>query len=63
MDEMETINLHKSCNKKARKAPRPKKAGKSLEPTDDSSEEEQSPKKASRSIDGKKITTKAGGKS
>ena len=28
MDEMETINFHKRCNKKARKTPRPEKASK-----------------------------------
>ena len=61
MDEMEIINLHKRCNKKARKIPRPKKASKSLK-SDDSNEEEQRPKKASRSSNGKKVTTKAGKK-
>ena len=45
MDEMEIINLHKRCNKKARKTPRPKKAPKSPK-SDDLSEEEQRPKKA-----------------
>ena len=69
MDEMEIINLHKRCSK-AGKAPQPKKAPKSPksdEPkkvlgspglTDDPSEEEQSPKKASRSSDGKKTAVR-----
>ena len=61
MEEMEIVNLNKRCNKKARKTPRPKKAPKSPK-SDDSSEEEQRPKKASRSNDGKKVATKAGRK-
>ena len=61
MDELELINLHKRCNKKARKTPQPKNATKSPK-SDDSSEEEQNPKKASRSSVGKKATTKAGNK-
>ena len=61
MDGMEIINLHKRCNKKARKTPRPKKAPKSPK-SDDSSEEEQKPKKASKSSEGKKVATKAGKK-
>ena len=44
MDEMEIINLHKRCNKKARKTPLPKKALKSTK-SDDSNEEKQGPKK------------------
>ena len=71
MDEMEIINLHKRCNKKARKVPQPKKALKSSKsdepkkvpgPIDDPSQNEQRSKKASRSSDGKKTTTKAGKK-
>ena len=70
MDEMEIINLHKRCNKKARKVTQPKKAPKSFksdEPKkiagspgliDDPSEEEQRPKKASRPSDGKKTATR-----
>ena len=61
MDEMEIINLHKRWNKKARKTPQPKNATKSPK-SDDSSQEEQNPKKASRSRVGKKATTKAGKK-
>ena len=69
MDEMKIINLHKRCSK-AGKAPQPKKAPKSPksdEPkkvlgspglTDDPGEEEQSPKKASRSSDGKKTAAR-----
>ena len=73
-DEMETINFHKKCNKKARKVSHPKALCKSdkpkkaspksdepkkvSEPIDDPSEEEQKPKKA----DGKKTATKAGKK-
>ena len=53
MDELELINLHKRCNKKARKTPQPKNATKSPK-SDDSSEEEQNPKKASRSSVGKR---------
>ena len=52
MDEMEIINLHKRCNKKApqpkkalSKSDEPKKAPKSPEFIDDLSEEEQKPKK------------------
>ena len=59
MDEMEIINLHKRCNKKAKKVSQPKKAlsksdepKKVSEPVDDPSQEEQKPKKASS--DGKK---------
>ena len=65
--EMEIIKLHKKCNKKGRKVLQPKALSKSDEPkklselVDDSSDEEQKPKKASS--DGKKITTKAGKKS
>ena len=74
MDEMEIINLHKRCNKKARKVPQPKKvpkSSKSHEPKkvtgsrgfiDDPSEEEQRPKKASGSGNGKRTATKAGKK-
>ena len=61
MDEMEIINLHKRCKKKV---PQPKKASsksdelkkapKSPEFIDDSSEKEQKCKKA----DGKKVATK-----
>ena len=55
MDEIEIINLHKMCNKKAMKVPQPKKVSdepkKVSEPIDDSSEGEQRPKKA----DGKKV--------
>ena len=51
MDEMENINLHKTCNKKA---PEPKKAPMSHEFIDDLSGEEQEPKKADR----KKTATK-----
>ena len=66
MNEMEIINFHKRCNKKVRKVPELKKALKSFksdEPKkvlgspgliDDPSEDEQRPKKASRSSDGKK---------
>ena len=61
MDDIEIINLHKRCNKKVRKNPWPKKAP-NLPKSDDSSEEEQWPKIASRSSDGKKVTTKAGKK-
>ena len=61
MDEMEIINLHKKCNRKSRKTPWPKKAPKSPK-SDDSTKEEQGPKKASRSSNGKKVTTKAGKK-
>ena len=52
IDEMEIINLHKRCNKKARKTPRSKKALKSPK-SDDWSEEKQKPKKASRPNNGK----------
>ena len=52
MDGMEIINLHKRCNKKARKTSQPKKAPKSDEET----------KKASRSSDGKNAAIKAGKK-
>ena len=71
MDEMGIINIHKRCNKRARKVPQPKKASKSpksdepkkvLEPIDDPNEEEQKPKKASSPSDGKKVATKAGKK-
>ena len=68
MDEMEIINLHKRCNKKAKKVSQHKKASgsdepkKVPEPIDDSSEEGQRPKKASRLSDGKKTATKAGKK-
>ena len=58
MDDMEIISLNKRCNKKARKTPQPKKAPRSPK-SDNSSEEEQRPKKASRSNDGKKVATKA----
>ena len=66
MDEMEIINLHKKCNKKARKVSQPKKASESSKldepkkvsrPIDDPSEEGQKPKKASS--DRKKTATKA----
>ena len=62
MDEMEIIIFHKS--NKARKTPQPKKTPKSPEfiETDDSSNDEQKPKKASGSSDGKKTATKAGKK-
>ena len=71
MDEMEIINLHKRCNKKAMKVPQPKKVSKSFksdepkkvsEPIDDSSEEKQKPKQASRPSDGQSVSTKAGKK-
>ena len=74
MDEMEFISRHKRCNKKARKVSQPKKASKSPKsdepekvsgspgPIDDQSEERQKPKKASRSSDGKRTTSKAGKK-
>ena len=65
MDEMEIINLHKRCNKKAKKVSQAKKALPKLDGPkkvsrliDDPSEEEQKPKKG----DGKKTTTKAGKK-
>ena len=65
MDEMEIINLHKGCNKKAKKVSQPKKASpksdepkKVSEPIGDPSEEGQKLKKA----DEKKTTTKAGKK-
>ena len=67
MDEMEIINLHKRCNKKARKVSQPKKASgspRSDEPkkasgfVDDPSKEEQKPKKT----DGKKNAKKSGKK-
>ena len=63
MGEIEIINFHKRCNKKARKVSQPKKASgspKSNEPKkvsgpiDDSSKEGQNPKKISRSVDQKK---------
>ena len=55
MDEMEIINLHKRCNKKARKVSQPKKAlSKSDEPKKASgSPKSDEPKKASG--DGKKV--------
>ena len=56
MDEMEIISLHKRYNKASPKSDEPEKVS---EPIDDPSEEEQKHKKA----DGKKTTTKAGGKS
>ena len=65
MDEIEIINLHKKSNKKARKISQPKKASMSDEPKkvsgspgliDDSSREEQKPKKASS--DGKRCCYK-----
>ena len=71
MDEMQIINLHKRCNKKARKVSQPKKASGSPKsdepkkvsgPIDDSSEEGQKTKKASWSADRKNTTTKAGKK-
>ena len=74
MGEMKIIKLLKRCNKKARKVSQPKKASgspKSDEPKitsgspgliDDPREEGQKPKKASKSSDGKKTTTKAGKK-
>ena len=69
MDEMKVINLHKRCNKKARKAPqlkkapkspksdKPKKTPESPEFIDISSKEEQRPKKASNHEE--RTTTKA----
>ena len=69
IDEMEITNFHKRCNKKARKTSEPKKALKlsksdkpkkvpgSPEFIDDSSKEEQGPKKALRSGDKKKTGT------
>ena len=69
MDEMEIINLHKKCNKKARKVSQPKKASESSKsdetknvsgPIDDPSDEGQKPKKASS--DGKKTAAKPGKK-
>ena len=60
MDKMEIINLHKRCNKKARKTPQPKKAPfksdepkkapKSPEFIDDPNEKEQKSKKESRTV-------------
>ena len=61
MDEMETINLDKMCNKMARKTPRPKKVPKSPK-SDDSNEVEQRPKKHQGQAMEKKVTTKAGKK-
>ena len=62
MDEIEIINLHK--RNRDRKNPQPKKAPKSPKfiETDDSSDDEQKPKKAPKSSDEKKIATKAGKK-
>ena len=64
MNKMEIINLHKRCNKKARKTSQPKNAPKSPEfvETDDSSEDKQKPKKDPKSSNGKKAATKAGKK-
>ena len=60
MDEMEIMNRHKKCNKKAWKVSHPKKASPKVSgPIDDLSEEEQKPKKANE----KKTNTKAGKKS
>ena len=64
MDEMEIINLRKRCNKRTTKVSQPKKASgstkldepKKAELIDDLSQEEQKPKKASRT------TAKAGKK-
>ena len=70
MDEMEIINLHKRCSKKARKAPQPKKAPKSPKSDEPKkrqshqkfingpSKAEQRPKKGSRSSDEKKTRYK-----
>ena len=55
LEEMEIINPHKSCNKKARKTPQSKKAPKL-------DEEGQKPKKASGLSDGKKTVAKTGKK-
>ena len=62
MNEMDIINLHKSFKKKARKIQQPEKVPKSPK-SDDPSEEKQKPKKASRSIDGKKDCYKSRKKS
>ena len=65
MDKTQIINLHKKCNKKARKVSQPKKASESPGSPgliDDPSKEEQKLKKASRPNYGKKTTTKAGKK-
>ena len=77
VDEMEIINLHKKCNKKARKvsksdepkkilesskSDKPENVSGSLGLTDDPSKEEQKPKKASKPSDGKKTATKVGKK-
>ena len=72
MDEIEIINLHKRCNKKARRTSQLRKALKSSdEPKkvpgssgliDDPSEEEQRPKKASGLSNGKNTAKKAGKK-
>ena len=70
MDEMEIINFHKRCNKKAKTVSQPKKAikpfkldkPKTVPGSPGLSEEEQKPKKASGSSDGKKTATKAGKK-
>ena len=48
MDEMEIINLLKSCNNKVRKIARPKNAPK-LSKSDDPRDDEQNPKKAPKS--------------
>ena len=63
MDEIEIINLHKMCNKKARKVSQPKKAlSKSNEPKKVSgpSEEGQKPKKVSVSDEPKKVSGSPG---
>ena len=62
IDEMEIINLHKKCNKKARKISQPEKVSGLPGLIDDPSKEGQKPKKASRPSDGKKTATKAGKK-
>ena len=60
-DEMEIINLHKGCNKHKLKKHYPKsdEPKNVSDPIDDPSEEEQKPKKASTSSDGKKTAIKA----
>ena len=65
MNKMEIINLHKRCNKKARKTSQPKNAPKSPEfvETDDSSEDKQKPKKDPKSSNGKRPLQKQGKKS
>ena len=60
MNEMEIINLHKKCKKKARKVSQPKKALSKLDKLKKASPKSDEPKKTSRPGDGKKAATKAG---